>query len=382
MNNKVIIIHTNYGPYHITRVNCLSKIYKGEIIPIQLAREEKLRSWRTDNSKIQIFTIQEKPLEDTNASELSSGLVLFLEKIRPDIVVVAGYAIPPMRSAARWARRNGRISILLSDSHYLDRKRIWLKERVKGLWIKKYFDSAFVAGERSADYLKKLGFPADRIWRGYDVVDNEYFMRKSAEVRMNEKEWREKLGVSDRFFLYVGRFSPEKNLLNLLEAYRIYQDMVKENAWGFVFVGSGPQEQEIISRADKLGLKNLIFPGFKQIDELPQYYALASCFIIPSISEAWGLVVNEAMACGLPVLVSERCGCVPELVHPGINGYIFNPLDIEQIAYYMMRVSSGEIDLNSFGEASRKIIANYTPETWARALADCINVTIARKSRK
>ncbi len=379
VDKRIVIIFLNYGPYHIARIVAFSNSYKGEIIPIQITSSEPLREWYTPGEQIKIYTIFHKSLPLIKKSELKEILNIELEKLTPDILVIAGYSHPAMRLAARWAKKNKKIAILMSDSQYIDRPRNWLKEKIKGLWIRKHFNSAFVSGARSAEYLIKLGFPADRIWRGYDVVDNDYFMKKSDEIRVNIKEWREKLRLPDRYFLYVGRFSSEKNLLNLLEAYKIYCDKTESDVWGLVLVGSGPQEYKLKTKANRIGLRQIIFPGFKQFEELPPYYALASCFILPSISETWGLSVNEAMASGLPVLVSWKCGCVPELVYPGINGYVFNPESPENIAFYMKKISSGEIDLNKMSESSRRIIRNFSPQTWAKALADCIEVTIKRE---
>jgi glycosyltransferase involved in cell wall biosynthesis len=84
------------------------------------------------------------------------------------------------------------------------------------------------------------------------------------------------------------------------------------------------------------------------------------------------LVVNEAMACGLPILISRKCGCQPELCWRGLNGYDFDPLDVSELVGLMARVSGGELDLEAMGEASRQIIAPLTPDGWARVLLDCI----------
>jgi len=309
-------------------------------------------------------------------------LLSYLKETNPSIFVLAGYSLPAMRAAAVWARKEGTHSILLSESNYLDRPRLWLKEKLKGYWIKKHFDAAFVGGAKSAEYLEGLGFPPDRIWRGYDVTDNEFFYRSSEEIMKNRSHVRAKLELSENYFLYVGRLSPEKNLIRLLDAYSLYRGKINKEPWGLVIVGSGPQEEELKNHADKIGLNDVVWPGFKLYHELPHYYALASCFILPSISEPWGLVVNEAMACKLPVLVSERCGCVPDLVFSGINGYIFNPNCVDDIAFYMERISSEDVDIESMREASVKIVSNYNPETWAKALTDCIQVTISRKYKQ
>jgi glycosyltransferase involved in cell wall biosynthesis len=93
-------------------------------------------------------------------------------------------------------------------------------------------------------------------------------------------------------------------------------------------------------------------------------------------------VVNEAMAAGLPVIVSHRCGCVPELVRAGVNGYVCDPFDIAGMARLLGVVSSDTVDADKMGEISRQIVALYTPETWAQSLADCIERTLAWKQEQ
>jgi glycosyltransferase involved in cell wall biosynthesis len=166
----------------------------------------------------------------------------------------------------------------------------------------------------------------------------------------------------------------------LLDAYAGYRKAAGRSAWGLVLVGSGHEEALLRDQAKEL--PEVVFAGFQQMDTLPVYYGLASCLVLPSVSESWGLVVNEAMAAGLPVLVSHHCGCVPELVKPGVNGYVFNPLDTGGLARLMGLMSSRSVDADKMGEASRRSVAVYTPETWAESIGDCIDRTVACKREK
>jgi glycosyltransferase involved in cell wall biosynthesis len=112
-------------------------------------------------------------------------------------------------------------------------------------------------------------------------------------------------------------------------------------------------------------IERVRLPGFKQYDDLPAFYGLAAAFIQASTTEQWGLVVNEATASGLPVLVSERCGCAPDLVTNGINGITFDPYDIEGMIARMLQISGDKCDLAAMGQASRQIIRGWSPETFA-----------------
>ena len=124
-------------------------------------------------------------------------------------------------------------------------------------------------------------------------------------------------------------------------------------------------------------------PGFKQYEELPIYYGLANAFIHASTSEQWGLVVNEAMASGLPVIVSNRCGCAPELVEEGINGFTFDPDDQEQLANRLLEVASLSSDRRQgLGDAGRRIVANFGPERFADGLTHAAEKALEIGPRK
>ena len=134
-----------------------------------------------------------------------------------------------------------------------------------------------------------------------------------------------------------------KNLFNLLRAYALYRDRLKLQPWKLVLLGDGPLRPQIVALRSELHLQEDVFlPGFKQYSDLPAYYGLAKAFVLASTREPWGLVVNEAMAAGLPVIVSERAGCVPDLVKAGVNGYTFEPLDVEALSTHFLRLTRNE----------------------------------------
>lgn len=345
-----------------------------------LGATERIREWQVQKASLEFEYAEAFPgetVENIEPHALAKRVTGWLDDTDPQAVVIAGYYYPAMREAARWAQRRGRASIFMGDSQWGDRRRFALREWAKSWWVRRHFDAAFAAGERTVEYLMRMDFPCERIWTGYDVVDNQAFADGAAAARSQADSLRRRLGLPERYFLFVGRFAPEKNLPRLLEAYARYRTAAGHQAWGMVLVGAGPLETELRVRAQEL--RDVVFAGFQQGDAVSAYYGLSSCLVLPSISETWGLVVNEAMAAGLPVLVSERCGCVPELVQPGVNGYVCNPLDTEGMARLLGVMSSETADAGKMGEASRQIVVQYTPETWAQTLADCIERTLACK---
>jgi glycosyltransferase involved in cell wall biosynthesis len=227
--------------------------------------------------------------------------------------------------------------------------------------------------------------PAERVFIGYDVVDNEYWGRVTQEAVREQDKWRRLYNLpAERFFLTVCRFVPKKNLPGLLRAYALYACLASGSPWHLVIAGTGPMEEEIRSLIAQLGLGELVhLPGYLSAEQLGPLYALASTFILPSLySEQWGLVVNEAMAARLPVLVSNICGCAPDLVIEGVTGFTFDPRDERRLAELMLRMHSGEVDLKKMGRAAQKHIANYSPDLFARNLLQAAEVAIEHAKRR
>jgi glycosyltransferase involved in cell wall biosynthesis len=177
----------------------------------------------------------------------------------------------------------------------------------------------------------------------------------------------------------------KKNLTRLIQAYARYRHLASQAAsgkgeadiWNLVLLGDGPLRSIYDSQLTTLDLHDhVLLPGFKQYCELPVYYGLASTFVHSSTVEQWGLVVNEAMASGLPVLVSDRCGCARDLVKSGVNGFTFDPYNVEQLSGLMLDLSSSGIDLAAMGQASQKIISEWGPRRFADGLAQAVRVAV------
>jgi 1,2-diacylglycerol 3-alpha-glucosyltransferase len=365
------------GPHHLARLETAAGFYH-ELWVINVLEDDP-REWQTQTEALagRLVVVGQKPGEQNEVGKIR-GVLRALENRQPEVVVVAGYRNCNQIGAAIWARLRGAISIMQSDTWVGDRPRYRLKEFIKSrLFVRPYADAAFVPGLRADQYVQSLGISSTAIWRGSYVVDNDYFFRKSQEVRDQASSWQYSLDLPQDYFLTAARLSPEKNLLRLLEAFGRYRAM--GGHWSLVIVGSGPQERQLrrVSRHAGWGSK-VYFAGWRQCEQLAAYYALARCFILPSLSEPWGLVVNEAMACGAPVLVSRNCGCLPELCQREINGYDFDPLDVEELANLLLKVSEGGLDLSAMGQASRRIIAGFTLDSWGQAFRDCVEVTSAR----
>jgi glycosyltransferase involved in cell wall biosynthesis len=177
-------------------------------------------------------------------------------------------------------------------------------------------------------------------------------------------------------------------LVRLVEAYAQYRGLAADKfvgadsstlPWHLVLAGDGPLRSAIEARIDELQVRDFVhLAGAQGYAELPVYYGLARAFVHASTTEQWGLVVNEAMASGLPVLVSNRCGCAPDLVQEGVNGFTFDPYDVEELADAMLRIWRMEDrELNRLAAASQRIIAEWGPERFASGLKAAVDCALA-----
>ncbi len=210
---------------------------------------------------------------------------------------------------------------------------------------------------------------------------------KAAEVRSQLPQIRAIHRLPENYFLASARFVEKKNLLNLIRAYAQYRELAESKSdlrpltsdlWSLVLLGDGPLRSALSHLISDLRLQqSVLLPGFKQYGELPVYYACAKTFIHASTVEQWGLVVNEAMASGLPVLVSNRCGCARDLVHDAVNGFTFDPYNVEQLAQLMLKISGPNFPLSVFGSESLRIIADWCPDRFARGLGRAVESALA-----
>jgi glycosyltransferase involved in cell wall biosynthesis len=367
---RVAFLVQRIGPYHHARLRALAADPKLRVQALEFRPQDAVYSW--------------DPVTDSGGYGRSrvptpGSMGSALDEARPEVVVCVGYADPEIHRAAAWSLRHGVPLVTCSDSTFDDEPRSWVKEALKRLVVSA-FDAALVAGSRSNDYLGTLGMRGDALFRPWDVVDNEHFKNGAEAVRRTPSEARSRLGLPGRYFLCSARFVPKKNLGALVDAYARYVALAGESAWTLVLSGSGPLEGALREQVAAAGLgARVYFPGFLQYPDLPTLYGLAGALILPSVSDQWGLVVNEAMAAGLPVVVSSRCGCAPDLVRSGENGFTFEPDDPEALARIMARMAGLEtVKLAAMGRRSGEIIAEFTPEAFASGLKAAIECARAR----
>jgi len=385
------ISFTNLGPYHLARLRALADrlAQQGDrLIAYETAGVEQKYPWlaaRGPEPFAWTTLVPGTPLEDLSPARAERAMLQALERDQPDAVAVAGYVRPEALAAAAWARRRGLPAILMSESQAVDRPRVWWKEAIKRRRVRR-FDAALVGGPTHRAYLETLGMPGARIALGYNAVDHSHFA-DGARAARREPEARRGLPEAP-YFLTVSRFVPEKNLVRLVQAFALYRRTVDPaSAWDLVLCGGGPGAHEVDEAIRESGLEAAIHrPGFVQADGLPRWYAHASAFILPSLSEPWGLVANEAAASGVPLLISERAGCASTLVPepPGTTGWRLDPTSTEAIAGSLARMAGSPEEARlAMGRQAATIAAGWGPARFADGLLLALEIAhpVARRRR-
>ena len=305
-----------------------------------------------------------------------------LDEIGPAVVCVNGWSLPGSIETLAWCASRRVPAVVMSESTANDSPRSRWKEAIK-VRLLSFASALLVGGRLHAEYVLELRVPDVRIFQGYDAVDNLHFELGSDAARGDGAAVRTRMKLPERYFLGCCRFEAKKNLSRLLEAYSMYRARLGADAWSLVLAGDGYERQALEALARSLGIEESVhFIGARSYIELPTVYGLASAFVHASTTEQWGLVVNEAAAAGLPLLVSERCGCAPELVRPGVTGLLFDPFDVEAISAAMTSIASPHTDLKAMGHAARIAAREWSPERFATGLAQAVRVALESPTPK
>jgi 1,2-diacylglycerol 3-alpha-glucosyltransferase len=374
---RATVIFDNLGPYHWARLCAGARV--STLTAIQVSERSAEYPWenesRTESFDL-VTLLAQGTTRDVSARQVVRRMRAALDHSRPEVVFIPGWSSRAALAALEWCSRCEVPAVVMSESTAWDEKRGQWKETIKRRLMTLY-STALVGGQPHADNVVRLGLPSDQVFCGYDAVDNDYFSQKTKEILSLGSETRSRHGLPKNYFLASARFVEKKNLPRLLQAYAWYRAQHEKSKtespstgsslpWSLVLLGDGPLRKTILAQIAELNLQNhVLLPGFKQYPDLPVYYALANAFVHASTIEPWGLVVNEAMASGLPVLVSNRCGCATDLVQEGKNGFTFDPGNVEDLAQLMTKLSSSNFPLSEFGAMSRQIIENWGPERFA-----------------
>ena len=355
----VLYIQPTLGPAHFARIRALDRQPGIRCRGVQLASRERSRDYRPSEEDVDLFeTLIDGVYEDQPRLRVLRAGRALLARSCADAIIVDQPSDPVQSVLAAIARRRGILAFTRWASTELDFERKAWKEYLKGFLYRR-FDGYLVTGRRARAYLETFAVPPQRIFECGNPSDS----------RFSQIAARNGGASRDASFLYAGRFLWLKNLPRLIAAFARYR--AAGGTWSLELVGFGDEEPRL--RAEAAAVPGVTFLGHLQIEALARAYSRAGCLVLPSVSENWGLVVNEAMDCGAPVIVSRQCGCFPELLDEGANGFGIDPLDVEQIAQTLTRFASLSAEARAgMARRSREIARLHNADAWAVHVAEAI----------
>lgn len=348
------------SPYMVERFNALADHDAFEFEAWFNDRIESDRSWDVDESG---WRFRHRYLPTTRLLGRTQHWPLPLLGRRPD-VLVSLYAEPSFLAGWAFAKLR-RVKTGFWVEVTFDRwvKRAPVKEAIKR-WLFPKVDAIVTVGDDGKGFAAKYRADVKRIFFAPHVIDVSHYQSGAVAAWPEREALRRELGLAGTTFVYVGRLWWGKGINYLLEAFEAVQRQSAAPV-SLLLVGDGPEEAKLRQACAERGIRNVVFAGFQQKPNLPRYYALADVFVFPTLGDPYGLVVDEAMACGLPVISTSAAGEIRDRITEGANGYIVPPEDSAALAERMLYLTQNPDLIARMGVVSHEKIQGHTPERWA-----------------
>ncbi|MGE0883048.1 MAG: glycosyltransferase family 4 protein [Blastocatellales bacterium] len=315
-----------------------------------------------------IILDQQNPgLKSLLGSAIAASATLFqmLLRERPQYLLIYGYTLLPQLTAILWAMISGTLFAVAGDANfYLDKATGW-KRSIKTFWLRMVARRAAALicnGTANRLFWQSYGAQTEKLYEARFAVDNEYFAHLSEARKDDAIELQRRLGILNKIvFLFVGRLVKRKNVDLIIRATR----QLDNERIAVVIAGSGEEREAL----EKLAADDprIFFSGNVAQTELPLYYALADVLLLPAANEPWGLVVNEAMACGLAIIAHKHCGAAVDLVGSD-NGIALESFSVNELAEAMKKVAGDAALLDLMQKRSREKIADWTIDSASQGI--------------
>lgn len=361
---KVALITPNPTPYRTPFFRCLARRHEVELTVFFLTRGSATRPWHVELGGFRHEFLREYSLpaggKDKARYRINPEIIDRLRYGHFDAVAIAGYNHFTTQAAILYCTFTRTPWCLMSESHVRKERSAW-KVALKNLLLRPLLSrmgAAMVTGTLAGRYMESFGVPADAIFTVANTPDVARLMRISEELAPRREALREKLGIAGRrAVLFVGRMLEEKGLAVLFDAYALASG--ERDDLALVIAGDGARREAYEKRSADEGLPEVKFLGFVQQDELSEVYAACDVFVLPSLVEPWGVVVNEAMAAGLPVILSDQVGASADLAAEGENGYVVPAGDAATLSAKILQILGDQERQSAMGRRSREIIAGW-----------------------
>lgn len=372
MHKKVILLTETISPYRIPVFNEIAMALREQFRVIFLSESEKRRQWKIYKEKIKFqYEVLSNILLQRKGSTpyfLNPTILFRLMAHSPDIIICSGYYQPSSFLTLLYAKLFKKYIILWFESNrHEERPNSFARESYKR-WFIRNCSAYIVPGKASFEYLIALGAKSEMIQIAPNAVDNGYFSKMADEYRESKEIFKQTKRYPKKLILYVGLLIERKGISDLLKAFKVFSQELPEI--GLLLIGNGEKKEQYKDFCKTNNIKNVFFEGFIHQEELPKYYAASDIFVFPVHSDPWGLVLNEAMACQLPVISSNAAGAAYDLIKNGENGYIYEKGNIKELVETVKKVlNSGCI---SMGAKSYETIQNFSSQKCALGFLEAI----------
>ena len=368
MSTRVVYWNNIPAPYMVERFNALAARGNLDFEAWFSARTKKDRQWVVDERTWE-FQHRYLPSIDRGTYPFAIPTPLFGREVAPD-VLVSLYAGPTFLLGCAVARRRGARTAFWVEVTF----DAWVKRRKKYEALKSWFfpraDAILTAGKDGARFAQRYGTSAERVFEVPHVVDSEPYARGSKLSDAERAAVRRDMGIRGTCFIYVGRLWSGKGIQFLIDA---FADLVEREAEAtLLLVGDGVDEAAFRAECRTRGLERVIFTGFHHLERLSRLYGASDVFVFPTLGDPFGMVVLEAMACGLPVIATTASGEIGARVTDGVNGFLVPPADSAALLDRMGVLARNPQLRIRMGEASKAKVAGQTPDLWAEAFEQAV----------
>lgn len=339
MSKKVLIIDNILTPYIIARYNAINTVLKGELEVWFQAKTDINRHWKDfPPIKFSYSFLEDRPIRiigtDVATFHVNLGVIDLLNRKQNQYkeVIICGWDSFTYWYTVFYCKlKHIPLTLWAGSTEY---EKSWRRTVFMPiiLLIVHSADAYFAYGTRAKKFLMQLGAQVSKIKIFINSVDIQYFVVQAKKYKNKKVALKKNFGIknNDFVFLYNGQLIERKGILDLIEAFKKLHAVYGNTC--LLIVGSGPLSESITPD----GAIHVV--GHVEYSELPKYYAIADALILPSHEEVWGLVVNESLASGVPVIVSHVVGAAADLVRQGKNGYIFEAGNVGQLLLSMKRM--------------------------------------------
>ncbi|MBP5599728.1 MAG: glycosyltransferase family 4 protein [Lachnospiraceae bacterium] len=310
-----------------------------------------------------------------NSIEKCNRLVNELISFNPEFMIINGYVGREQESAIRYCKKN-RIPYAIESDTPLRIPSNPLKAAIKKILLNKRLNNklcyGFAGGTPQKENFIYYGISEDRCFIMPMSVSKKRFEEEVNKLPAKEELKKDNNLTDKKVFLYAGRLAEEKNVELLLKAFK----KIEAKDAALLILGAGAENADLIAYVSKNQMQNVYFKGHVFFPEIVKYYKMADCFVLPSKAEPWGLVVNEAMSVGLPVILSSAVGCAKDLLKDNKNGFFFESENEEDLVKCFK--SAMAADLHQMGEESKRIIEGWGMDNYLKAFNEAIEVISRR----